>query len=78
MPPRHGEDFVSPIPQRVGRPNEALRMVNPVQRVPRRKVGAKDGIHMKNTGKRIFFAIAALLVVNVGVVVLAGALTSSR
>lgn len=34
--------------------------------------------HMKNTGKRIFFAVVAFVVVNAGVVVVAGALTSSR
>jgi hypothetical protein len=33
---------------------------------------------MKNTGKRIFFGVVAFLAVNVSVVVLAGALTSSR
>jgi hypothetical protein len=40
--------------------------------------GARDEIHMKNTGKRIFFGVVAFLAVNVSVVVLAGALTSSR
>jgi len=33
---------------------------------------------MKNTGKRIFFAVVGFVAVNAGVVVLAGALTSSR
>ena len=33
---------------------------------------------MKNTGKRIFFSAVAFIVVNLGVLVMAGALTSQR
>ncbi len=37
-----------------------------------------DGRRMKNTGKRIFFSALAFVVVNLGVLVMAGALTSQR
>jgi hypothetical protein len=33
---------------------------------------------MKNTGKRIFFAAFSFVIANLGVVVLAGAVTSQR
>jgi hypothetical protein len=33
---------------------------------------------MKNTGKRIFYSVFAFVAVNAAVVVMAGALTSSR
>ena len=69
--------MLSPNPQRVGRPNEALHFITRAA-ISAPTIGARDGIHMKNTGKRIFFAVVAFLVVNAGVVVLAGALTSSR
>lgn len=38
----------------------------------------EDGIHMKNTGKRIFFTIAAFGLANLAIVVSAGAFTSQR
>lgn len=38
----------------------------------------RDGRRMKNTGKRIFFSTIAFVVVNLGVLVMAGALTSQR
>jgi predicted regulator of Ras-like GTPase activity (Roadblock/LC7/MglB family) len=38
----------------------------------------RDGCFMKNTGKRIFFAVVAFAVANLGVLVMAGAVTSQR
>ena len=77
MPPRQGEDasFAESSEGWEARWGAAFLYCAAIS-AP--KCGARDGIHMKNTGKRIFFAVTAFLVVNAGVVVLAGALTSSR
>ena len=42
------------------------------------KVHREDGIHMKNTGKRIFFSIVAFGLANLAIVVSAGAFTAQR
>jgi hypothetical protein len=42
------------------------------------EVHREDGIHMKNTGKRIFFSIVAFGLANLAIVVSAGAFTSQR
>lgn len=42
------------------------------------KIHREDGIHMKNTGKRIFFSIVAFGLANLAIVVSAGAFTSQR
>lgn len=74
MIPHNLARFASPSPQRVGRPEEASHSeCGDFCSGP----GARDGIHMKNTGKRIFFSVLAFALANVAVVT-AGALSSSR
>ena len=45
-----------------------------------RHIGEQFGsrVHMKNTGKRIFFSVVAFTVANLAVLVVAGSLTSQR